>query len=606
MLRQFQLLFAATAAIAFAQPASQPLWIEHVRVFDGNRVLANTNVLVEGSEIRAVGSAAKKPANALVVDGTGKTLLPGLIDAHTHTIEVPALRQAPVFGVTTDLDMFTEPKSAASIKQQQKEGKLADYVNLRSAGYLATAPGGHGTEYGLVVPTLTKPDEAQSWVDARIAEGSDYIKAVYDDALEYGSGHATPTISPEILKALGVAAHKRGKMLVVHIGSLQQAKTAIEAGADGLVHLFVGPSSDAEFPKLASSHHIFVIPTLTVLQSICATPFNAALADDPQIKPYLLPTSIAAMKRTFPMGTKISCEGAYEAVRQLKAVGVPILAGTDAGNPGTTQGASVHGELELLVRSGLTPMEALHDATAASAAAFHLDDRGVIAPGKRADLVLVNGDPTTDIRKTRDIAAVWEAGHEIDRAAWKTDVAKQLDDASRQKTAAPPAGSESGLISDFEQPGQPTATFGAGWTLSTDQMAGGKSEAKMEVVQGGAEGSKGYLSVSGEVKAGFGFPWSGVLFSPGATMMAPVNLSTRKTIEFWAKGDSTTYEIMLFTTRGGYQPSIQTFTATPEWQKITIPLAKFGTDGSDIMAFCWAAGPKTGKFTLGLDNIRLQ
>jgi imidazolonepropionase-like amidohydrolase len=608
MINRLRILLAgaAFAALAGAQPASQPLWIEHVRVFDGTRVLENTNVLVEGGAIRSVGSSMAKPAGARVVDGAGKTLLPGLIDAHTHTIDESTLRQAPVFGVTTDLDMFTDPNSAARIKQQQSEGKLTDYASLRSAGYLATAPGGHGTEYGLPVPTLTRPEEAQAWVDARIAEGSDYIKAVYDDALEYGRAKATPTLTKETLKALAVAAHKRGKMLVVHIGSLQQAKDAIDAGADGLVHLFVGPVSDPDFGKLAAAHHIFVVPTLTVLQSICATSYDSELADDRRLKPYLLPSATAAMKRTFGMAAKISCEGAYEAVRQLKAAGVPILTGTDAGNPGTTQGASLHGEMELLVRSGLTPVEALRAATASPASAFHLDDRGQIAAGKRADLVLVNGDPTTDIRSTRDIAAVWVAGREIDRAAWKTSVASEIEDGAKQKTALPPSGSESGWISDFEQEGQPQARFGAGWSLSTDQMAGGKSEAKMEIAAGGAEASKGYLQVTGEVKEGFGFPWSGVLYSPGATMMAPVNLSSKKAIQFWAKGDGQTYQMMVFSAKLGYQPAIQTFVAGPEWKQVTLTLASFGVDGSDIMAFVWAAGPKTGKFVLGLDSIRLQ
>jgi len=93
----------------------------------------------------------------------------------------------------------------------------------------------------------------------------------------------------------------------------------------------------------------------------------------------------------------------------------------------------MHGEMELLVRAGLTPVEALHAATAAPAAAFRLDDRGQIAAGKRADLVLVNGNPITDIHATRDIAAVWLGGVEIDRAAWKASVAKQNDDAAKQK-----------------------------------------------------------------------------------------------------------------------------------------------------------------------------
>jgi len=254
--------------------------IEHVRVFDGTRVIADTNVVVEGGVIRAMGATVARPAGAELVDGKGKTLLPGLIDSHTHTIGAASLEQAPIFGVTTDLDMFTDPSMAADVKKQKKEGKLANYADLRSAGYLATAPGGHGTEYGLKVPTLTEPDEAQAWVDARIAEGSDYIKAIYDDALEYGAGKPLPTLSKTTLKALADATHKRGKLLVVHIGSLQQAMDAIDAGADGLAHLFIGPESRPDFGKVAAAHHIFVIGTLTVLQSICGTTFDGALAND--------------------------------------------------------------------------------------------------------------------------------------------------------------------------------------------------------------------------------------------------------------------------------------------------------------------------------------
>jgi len=604
MIRRLPLLFALTSI-----SAAQPLLLEHARVFDGSRVVSNASVLVEGGVIRAVGPNISRPAGAIVIDATGKTLLPGLIDSHTHTLGLDPLKQAPIFGVTTDLDMFTQPQLATSLKNQKRDGKLADYADLRSSGFLATAPGGHGTEYGMPVPTLTKPEEAQAWVDARIAEGSDYIKAVLDDALEYGSPRPTPTLSKETLKALAEAAHKRGKLIVVHIGTLQQAQDAIEAGADGLAHLFVGAHSSADFGKLAASHHIFVVPTLTVLQTICGTPFDAELAEDSHLKPYLPPAEAAMMKRGFQTSAKISCDGAYEAVRQLNAAHVPILAGTDVGNPGTTQGASMHGEMELLVRAGLTPTEALRAATSAPAAAFHLDDRGRIAPGKRADLVLVNGDPTADIRATRDIATVWLGGQEIDRTAWKSMVEKQIEDQAKKKASPPPAGSESGWIADFEEApaSQPKARFGAGWSGSTDQIAGGKSVAKLEVVAGGAEGSKGALQVSGEVMPGFAYPWSGAMFSPGAAPMAPANLSSKKSIQFWAKGDGQTYRVMVFATRLGFQPATQTFVAGPEWKQFTMPIAGFnGVDGSDLMAIIWAAGPKTGPFSLLLDNVRLQ
>ena len=609
MNRTFSALAAGTigAMLAAAQTTSKPILIEHVRVFDGTRVFENRSVLIEDGMIRSVAAGIPRPADATVVDGTGKTLLPGLIDAHTHTIVETLLQQAPVFGVTTDLDMFTDPATAARIKKEQRQEKLLDYADLRSAGYLATVPGGHGTEYGLPVPTLTRPEEAQAWVDARIAEGSDYIKVVYDDSVEYGVEKPKPTLTKDVLKALADAAHKRGKLMVTHIGSLQQALDAIDAGTDGLAHLFVGASSSPDFGGIAAAHHIFVVPTLTVLNTICATSFDAELAEDPRLKPYLLPSESAAMKARFSLPSKPSCDGANEAVRQLKAANVPILAGTDAGNPGTTQGASIHGELELLVRAGLTPVEALHAATSAPAAAFHLDDRGQIVAGKRADLVLVDGDPTSDIQRTRNIVAVWKAGHPIDREAWKASAAKQTEAQTKAKTLAAPAGSESGWISDFEQEGAPQAKFGAGWMVSTDQMAGGKSVAKLEIVPGGAEGSKSALRVAGEVTAAFAYPWSGAMFSPGSAPMSPANLSARKAIQFWSKGDGQTYQVMVFSQRLGYRPLTQNFVAGPQWKQLTLTFASFGDlDGSDIMAIVWCAGPKTGTFAFELDNVRLE
>ena len=106
------------------------------------------------------------------------------------------------------------------------------------------------------------------------------------------------------------------------------------------------------------------------------------------------------------------------AIPLLSASHVPILAGTDVGNSGTAPGASLHGELVYLVEAGLTPTQALVAATSATATAFKLADRGRIVAGLRADLVLVNGNPTEDIRATRDIVAIWKSGVSVDRHAW--------------------------------------------------------------------------------------------------------------------------------------------------------------------------------------------
>src|SRR5207302_10936109 len=129
-------------------------------------------------------------------------------------------------------------------------------------------------------------------------------------------------------------------------------------------------------------------------------------------------------------------------------------------------------ELELMVREGLTPTQALEAATSAPAKAFHLDDRGAIAQGKRADLVLLDGDPTTDIKATRKIAAVWEAGVPINRAAWRAGVDKRFEEAEKRKNTPAPAGAEWGWVSDFEG-GKADAQVGS-WSVSTDGRVGRK------------------------------------------------------------------------------------------------------------------------------------
>jgi imidazolonepropionase-like amidohydrolase len=597
-------VFLAASLLIVAAPSSaqdkSEFVIRDVRIFDGTRVIASGQVWIQNGKIKAVGADVKAPVSVRTINGAGQTLLPGLIDSHTHAF-MSALKEALPFGVTTELDMFTDHNYAAQIKQEQSEGKDLDMADLRSAGTLVTAPKGHGTEYGMNIPTITSPAEAQAFVDARIAEGSDYIKIVYDDGKTYGLN--IPTISKETMAAVIAAAHQRGKLVMVHIGTQQGAKDAIESGADGLAHLFVDSAPDANFAALVAKHHVFVVPTMSVLAMISGAPSGKPLAADSRIQSCLPADSLRNLGASFP-GTHGQFSYVQETVRQLKAQHVPILAGTDSPNPGTAHGASMHGEMALLVAAGLTPIEALAAATSVPAHAFHLDDRGQIAPGKRADLLLVKGDPTTDITATRNITQVWKAGVELDREAYRAALEKEKQTAAASLANAP-AGAESGLISDFDDGDTPKAKFGAGWMVSTDSYRGGKSTAQMKVVAGGAESSKGALQIDGTVVES-SLAWSGAIFFPGPGPMAPANLSSKKGITFWAKGDGKSYRLMLYIQSNGYIPKSQSFTAGPEWQKITIPFSAFEIDGHDVMGIFFGAWSDPGAFSLTIDNVRLD
>ena len=191
-------------------------------------------------------------------------------------------------------------------------------------------------------------------------------------------------------------------------------RVAVTAGVDVLEHVYAG-APDANLAGLLAKKKIPVTPTLSVMRTGCGKP-GAALATDKRLAIYLSEEAVSNL-RFAPGGERgaDACRAMLDAVRGLQAAGVKLLAGTDVPNPGTAQGASLHGEMELVVEAGLTPAEALQAATSAPAEVFALKDRGRIAPGLRADLMLVDGDPSLDIRATRNIVTIWKAGSAVER-----------------------------------------------------------------------------------------------------------------------------------------------------------------------------------------------
>lgn len=273
--------------------------IHDVRVFDGERVQEHRSVLIEGGKIRQIGGPELTIATAGVIDGRGRTLLPGLIDAHVHLpnpIE-KASHQALVLGVTTQLDMFNSGDRLKLIKKLEAEDRV-DLADMRTAGSGATVPGGHPTQMGGgPIPTLTAPDQAQAFVDARIAEGSEYIKIIHDDGSTWAwTTKRVPMLDNATMRAVVEAAHKRGKTAVVHVLTEQQARDAIAAGADGLAHMFLGHTVGPDFGRLVSEHHAFVIPTLTTLYPVCGKSQGPATVADQHLGPYIGPGWRPAME----------------------------------------------------------------------------------------------------------------------------------------------------------------------------------------------------------------------------------------------------------------------------------------------------------------------
>ena len=415
--------------------------ITNARIFDGEKVIEATTVLIEGEKIVSIGGEI--PGHATIIDANGGTLLPGLIDAHVHT-SVEGLRDALKFGVTTELEMmggFTKNGRETQLKGYD------DIADVRSAGMGVTPPGGHPDELmpgdGEIpefvlkelekmseedrnamlaahahdhgeAPTVTNLDEALEFVNEQVRQGADYIKVMIEEGTVLAAP-GLPVLSEEILRAAIDEAHRHGKIAIAHILTAESAQQAIEVGVDGLAHLFIDrPDTTPELVRMIVDAGAFVTPCLVLNSSIIGTPASV-LAKDPRVSSKLSPEWIDTLNSSFNTYPQGSMEDNYRNVMDLHRAGVDILVGTDVSVPvptlgGLAHGASVHHEMQLLVDAGFTPVEALQSATSKTARCFGLDDRGRIVENARADLVLVDGDPTTHISDSLSILEVWQRG----------------------------------------------------------------------------------------------------------------------------------------------------------------------------------------------------
>ena len=535
-------------------PERRSFAIVDVTTFDGVAFRWDQDVWIDNGRIRAVGQALELPGNLLRIDGRGRTLMPGLIDSHVHAFGT-ALHDALRFGVTSVLDQGNEPTAADSKRAARETLAPGDEADFFTAGMLATATGGHGTHVDMAVEPVRGHAEAESWVQARKAEGSDWIKIVYEDGLAYGP--AIPTLDRETIRALIAAAHAEDLLAVMHVSTLDHALEAVELGANGLVHVWGDALLDDVQAARIAEAGVFVVPTLTVIAA---------------------------------RGSRYSAmsDAAIENVRRLHAAGVSLLAGTDAPNVGTAFGVSLHGELKLLVRAGLSNAEALAAATSLPATAFGIEDRGRIEVGQIADLVLVEGDLERDVSASTRIIVIWKDGY-------------RLDHSSHEETSVATPASETTLISDFD--GGIGSSFGLGWQVTTDQVRGGLSTAELSTLEG-------TLRVTGEVVAGdaaFAFPWSGAIYFPGPQPMQPIDFSDREVLRFRARGDGRMYVVMLFDGSGTRPPPALPFTAPAVWTDIEIPLARFPTaTPGTIGGLAFVATMVPGTYAFELDDVEIE
>jgi len=384
----------------------------------GGAPIQNGVMVVEGGRIRAVGGATTAiPAGASTIKLGGKTVTPGLINAHGHITDVRGLKSSAEFytpdhiahqlrvfaryGITTVFSLGGENATAVGVRDNPPEGTARMFLA------------------GPVIAAAT-PDAARTAVDAVKALRADLVKIRVDDNLG-----ATRKMPPEVYRAVIDQAHTQGLRVAAHIFYLQDAKDVLAAGGDFIAHSVRDGDVDAEFIERLKSRNVCLCPTLMrevstfVYESrppFLDDPFFRRDADPAAIEGVQTPQHQASNQTASAARYKVALEQAKRNLKTLKDAGVRIAMGTDSGPAARFQGYFEHLELEHMVSAGLTPMQVLVAATSDAAACMQVGDRlGALKPGYEADFDVFARNPLDDIRNTRTLEAVYVRGRAVTR-----------------------------------------------------------------------------------------------------------------------------------------------------------------------------------------------
>lgn len=419
--------------IATSPSGGASLLIENVTLIDGTGKQPKENawVHVDGERITAVGERGIQPPSAgKTIDGSGKYLIPGLVDMHIHLrggprgddekpdrgAGVQALQGYLYSGVTSVYDAGNDPQYLFDLRAEERSGKLISPRIFSTIGTV-TYPGSHGGGRGATL--VDSWPQAKEKLDEHIARQPDVLKLTYEER-GWGSRPMIPKLPFDLMREIVYYYNDHGIRTTVHISGEPSAREAIRAGVDTLAHpVIVGPISES-FARLMGAKKIPMVTTLTIGENYSRLAEHPEYLDQPLYRAVLDVDEIDRLKtevheeyveRSWTWWMKIMTPIAQENLRQIHEAGGILVLGTDQ-----SSGPAVHRELELLVAAGIPELDVIRIATLNGAVFLgREDDLGTIEEARLADMVLLNDDPIADIDNAKNIDTVIKNGRIIDR-----------------------------------------------------------------------------------------------------------------------------------------------------------------------------------------------
>jgi imidazolonepropionase-like amidohydrolase len=424
------------------QRTPRPTVYEGARLIDGNggAAIDNSVFVVADGRFTQVGRSGelRAPADATLVDLSGKNVMPALVDAHAHL----GYRQGTTFSadnftrenILGQLNRFAYWGVSGVLSTGTDIGDIIFEIRRASDAPRSTGPVVRTAWRGLALPDagpfppmraapfgVTTEADARARVRELAARKVDFVKIWVDDR-----NGTLPKLSPPMYRAIIDEAHKNGLRVIAHVVTLADVKDLLRANIDGFAHLFRDREADSEVIALLKTRpRVFFMLTLWAPRLAAATERPAWL-EDPALRESASADQIRQFGEPFAGRTPQSVAAAREEwanlqknVVTLGSAGVKLVLGTDVGGNtgGPLFGWTEHLELENMVAAGMTPAAAISAATRGSADALRLTELGTIAAGKRADFIVLDANPLADITNSRKIGKVYQRGSEVDRSA---------------------------------------------------------------------------------------------------------------------------------------------------------------------------------------------